>query len=136
MTPITPPTDPKVLSLFFAYNELTMLTMTEHITAILSTCSSSTHALRLKRSPTTGATPGRQSNYSSLNPLRGAGVVGIRRRGDRHRLERLVASMRSGYLPPYFPDLATLVEDADTKLFNSIRHNSTHVLSHYLLSYR
>jgi len=54
--------------------------------------------------------------------------------GDRHRLERLVARMRrSGYLPPDFPDLATLVEDADTKLFNSIRHNSTHVLRHYLI---
>ena len=54
--------------------------------------------------------------------------------GDRHRLERLVARMRrSGYLPPDFPDLAILVEDADTKLLNSIRHNSTHVLRHYLI---
>jgi len=39
----------------------------------------------------------------------------------------------SGYLPADFPNLATLVEDADTKLFNSIRHNSTHVLRHYLI---
>ena len=53
--------------------------------------------------------------------------------GYRRRLERLVARMRrSGYLPPDFPNLATLVEDADTKLFNSIRHNSIHVLGHYL----
>src|SRR6218665_2414484 len=61
---------------------------------------------------TTGATPGRQSNYSSLDHLHGAGLVGIRRRGgpsspgapnpwwgfagegDRHRLEhrRVVGS--------------------------------------------
>jgi len=33
----------------------------------------------VSRTPTTGATPGRQTNYSSLDPLRGAGVVGIRR---------------------------------------------------------
>ena len=83
---------------------------------------------------TTGATPGRQSNYSSFDTLRGAGVVGIRGEGDRHRLERLVARIRrSGYLPPDFQDLATLVEDADTKLFNSIRYNSTHALRHYLI---
>jgi len=60
--------------------------------------------------------------------------MGIRRQGDRRRLERLVARMRRGeYLPPDFPDLATLVEGADAKLFNSIRNNSTHVLRHYLI---
>src|SRR6218665_3045252 len=106
--------------------------MTEHITAILSTCSSSTCALRLLRShrlqPQDLNLAARATVYSSLDPLLGAGVVGIRRRGGRHRLERLVVRMRL----PNFPDLATLVEDADTKLFNSIPHNSAHVLRHYL----
>src|SRR6218665_1172719 len=35
----------------------------------------------ISRTPTTGTTPGRQSNCSSLDTLRGAGVVGVRRRG-------------------------------------------------------
>ena len=54
--------------------------------------------------------------------------------GYCHRLGRLVSRMRrSGYLPPDFPGLAALSEDADAKLFHSIRHNSTHVLRHYLI---
>src|SRR6218665_3912603 len=113
------------------------LTMTEHITAILSTCSSSTYALRLLRSH--GFQP--QELHLVARAITVASILfaapawwGFAGEGDRHRLECLVARMRrSGYLPPDFPHLATLVEDADTKLFNSIRHNSTHVLRHYLI---
>src|SRR6218665_1577098 len=61
----------------------------------------------ISRTPTTGATPGRQSNYSSLDPLRAPAWWGFAGEGDRHRLERLVARMRRrGYLPP---DLRTLL---------------------------
>src|SRR6218665_567164 len=49
------------------------------------------------------------------------------------RLERLVAKMRrSGYLPSDFPDLTTLVEEADCKLFKNVRRSNTHVLRHYI----
>src|SRR6218665_1892890 len=88
----------------------------------------------ISRIPTTGATPGRQSNYSSLDPLRCAGVVGIRWRGGPSSPGAPSRQDASKWIPATrFPDLATLVEDADTKLFNSIRHNSTHVLRHYLI---
>src|SRR6218665_265427 len=54
--------------------------------------------------------------------------------GDCQRLERLITRMRrSGYLPMDFPDFATLAEDADHNLFNSIRRNKTHVLRHYFV---
>ena len=113
------------------------LTMTEHVTAILSTCSYSTYALRLLRShrlqPHELHLVARAATVASILYVAPA-WWGFAGEGDRHRLERLVARMRrSGYLPPDFPDLATLVEDADTKLFNSIRRNSTHVLRHYLV---
>ena len=54
--------------------------------------------------------------------------------GDRQRLERLIARMRrSGYLPSDFPDLATLVEEADCKLYTNLRRSNTHVLRHYFI---
>src|SRR6218665_3372815 len=54
--------------------------------------------------------------------------------GDRQRLERLIARMRrSGSLPSDFPDLSALAEDADCKLFSTIRRNNTHVLRHYFI---
>jgi len=113
------------------------LTMIEHITVILSTCSSSTYTLCLLR--THGLQP--QKLHLVARATTVASILyavpawwGFAGEGDRHRLKRLVARMRrSGYLPPDFPDLATLVEDADTKLFNSIRHNSNYVLRHYLV---
>lgn len=81
----------------------------------------------ISRPATQGATPGRQSNYNSLNPLRGTGMVGIRRRGERHRLERLVARIPATWLPrPCYPG-------DDIKLLNAIRHSSTYVLRHYLI---
>ena len=41
--------------------------------------------------------------------------------GDRQRLERLITRMRlSGYLPSDFPDLATLIEEADCKLYTNV----------------
>jgi len=53
---------------------------------------------------------------------------------DHQRLERLITRMRrSGYLPTDFPDFATLAEDADHNLFNSIRRNKAHVLRHYFV---
>src|SRR6218665_3402392 len=53
---------------------------------------------------------------------------------DCQRLDRLITRMRrSGYLPTDFSDFATLTEDADHNLFNSIRRNKTHVLRHYFV---
>src|SRR6218665_3289927 len=109
------------------------LAMTEHIIAILSTCSSSTYTLRLLRSR--GLQP--QELHLVARATTVVSVLyaalawwGFAGEGDHHRMERLVTRLhQSGYLPPDFPDLATLVENVDTKLFNSIRHN---ILRHYL----
>src|SRR6218665_2977549 len=54
--------------------------------------------------------------------------------GNSQRLECLITRMRrSGYLPTDFPDFASLAEDADHNLFNSIRRNKIHVLPHYFV---
>src|SRR6218665_2352588 len=54
--------------------------------------------------------------------------------GDRQRLEHLIARMRrSGYLPSDFPDLATLVEEADCNLYKNIQRNNKHVLRQYFI---
>src|SRR6218665_143271 len=54
--------------------------------------------------------------------------------GDHQRLERLIARMRrNGYLPSDVPDLATLVEEADCKLYTNVRCSNTHVLRHYFI---
>ena len=110
------------------------LSLSDHITATLNTCSSSTYALRLLLSH--GLQP-RDSrvlmafsleSYTCmvaraitvcLNALRGPSLVGgFASEGDRQRIERLVARMRrSGYLPSGFPDLATPVEEADCTFY-------------------
>jgi len=93
------------------------LSMTDHITAILSTCSSSTYAMRLLRShghqPRELHLVARATTVASMLYATPA-WWGFDGESERQRLERLVARMRrSGYLPSDFPDLATLVEEAD-----------------------
>src|SRR6218665_2409888 len=59
---------------------------------------------------------------------------GFAEEGNHQRLERLITRMRHcGRLPTDFPDFASLAEDADHNLFNSIRRNKTHVLRHYFV---
>ena len=54
--------------------------------------------------------------------------------GDRIHLERLIARMRRrGYLPSDFPNVESLAEEADHKLFKSITHCHTHVLPHLFI---
>src|SRR6218665_102692 len=85
------------------------LTMTEHITAILSTCSSSTYACLLLRShgfqPQELHLVARATTVALILYAAPAwwGFAGV---GDRHHLQRLVARMRrSRYLPPDFRTL-------------------------------
>ncbi len=113
------------------------LSMTDHITAILSTCSSSTYAMRLLRSH--GLQPrelhlvARATTVASMLYAAPA-WWGFAGEGDRQRLERLVARMRrSGYLhnthvPSDFPVLVTLVEETDCKLYKKkyTSHAATH----------
>src|SRR6218665_2526837 len=113
------------------------LSMAEHITAILNTCSSSTYALRLLRSH--GLQP-RELHLVARATTVAAMLYaapawwGFAGEGERQRFQRLITRRsRSGYLPTDFPDLATLAEDADHNLFNSIRRNKTHVLRHYFI---
>src|SRR6218665_967789 len=113
------------------------LSMAEYITAFLNTCSSSTYALRLLRSH--GLQPrelhlvARATTVASMLYAAPA-WWGFAGEGVRQRLERLIARMqRSGYLPSDFPDLATLVEEADCKLYTNVRRSNTHVLRHYFI---
>ena len=54
--------------------------------------------------------------------------------GDRLRLEQLIARMRRrGYLPSDFPNIASLAEEADHILFESIIQCQTHVLRHLFI---
>src|SRR6218665_1632877 len=113
------------------------LTMTDHIIETLKTCSSATYALRLLRSH--GLQP-RELHLVARATTVAAMLYaapawwGFAGEGDRQRFERLITRMsRSGYLPTDFPDFATLAEDADYNLFNSIRSNKTHVLRHYFI---
>ena len=62
-------------------------------------------------------------------PGGGGGFAG---EGDRQRPERLVARMRRNrYLPSDFPDLVSLVEEADCRLYKRIQRSNTHVLRQY-----
>src|SRR6218665_1656994 len=113
------------------------LSMAEYITAFLNTCSSSTYALRLLLSH--GLQPrelhlvARATTVASMLYAAPA-WWGFAGEGVRQRLERLIARMqRSGYLPSDFPDLATLVEEADCKLYTNVRRSNTHVLRHYFI---
>src|SRR6218665_1375809 len=113
------------------------LTMIEHITVILSTCSSSTYTLCLLR--THGLQP--QKLHLVARATTVASILyavpawwGFAGEGDRHRLKRLVARMRRrGYLPSDFPNIASLAEEADRRLFKSIIQCQTHVLRHLFI---
>src|SRR6218665_461314 len=114
----------------------TKLTMSEHVSQVLSACSSSIFALRLLRNH------GLRSNELHLvaraiaiaSILFGTtawwGFAGV---GDRQRLELLVARLRRmGYLPKDFPSGETLDEEADRDLFKTISQCPSHVLRHLL----
>src|SRR6218665_1024394 len=111
--------------------------MTDHIIETLKTCSSSTYALRLLRShglqPTELHLVARATTLATM--LYATPVWwGYAGEGDRQCLEQLIARMRrSGYQPTDFPDFATLAENADHNLFNSIRRHKTRVLRHYFV---
>ena len=104
--------------------------------APLKTCSSSTYALRLLHShvlqPRELHLVARATKVATMLYAAPA-WWGFAGEGDRQRLERLITRMRRrGYLPTEFPDFATLAEDADHNLFNSIRRNKT-ILRHYFV---
>src|SRR6218665_2969989 len=113
------------------------LSMGDHITKILNTCSSSTYALRVLRSH--GLQPNELHLFARATTI--ASILyaspawyGFANEGDGKRLERLISRMRRcGYLPRHFPCIAALVGEADRKLFRSTSHNPTHVLRHHFI---
>src|SRR6218665_2421028 len=54
---------------------------------------------------------------------------GFASEGDRGRVERFIGRLRrSGYLPKEAPTSAEMVNEAETRLFRSVRCDSRHVL--------
>src|SRR6218665_3469548 len=111
--------------------------MTDHVSQVLNTCSSSMFALRPLR--THGLQPqelhlvARDTTVASILNATPAwwGFVG---EGDCLRLELLIARMRRrGYLPSDFPNIASLAEEADHRLFKSIIQCQIHVLRHLFI---
>src|SRR6218665_1928506 len=96
-------------------------TMTDHVSQVLNTCSSSMFAWRLLR--THGLQP--QELHLVARATTVASILyatpawwGFAGEGDRLRLKQLIARMRRrGYLPSDFPNIASLAEEADRRLF-------------------
>src|SRR6218665_202361 len=60
---------------------------------------------------------------------------GLRAKGTVYRLELLIARMRRrGYLLSDFPNIVSLAEEADRRLFKSIIQYQIHVLRHLFTS--
>src|SRR6218665_125607 len=113
--------------------------MSDHVSQVLSACSSSIFALQLIRNH------GFRSDQLHL-VARATAIAsilyatpawwGFAGGGDRQRLERLVARLRRiGYLPTEFPSVETLAEEADRNLFKSISQSPSNAIR-YLLTYR
>src|SRR6218665_2445361 len=101
------------------------LTMSDHVSQVLSACASSTFALRLIR------THGLKQDELHLvaRATTVASILyafpawwGFAGEGSRMR--------RGGYLPFDFPTNKSLVDEADRKLFKFTSQNRTHVLRH------
>src|SRR6218665_816177 len=110
------------------------LTISDHVSQVLSACASSTFPLKHSPGPTTL----KKTNFTwkreqppSLPSYASPTWWGFVGEGDRQRLGRLLARMcRGGYLPCDFPTLESFVYEADRKLFKSIFQNHTLVLGH------
>src|SRR6218665_3369248 len=110
--------------------------MSDHVSQVLSACSSSIFALRLLRNHSLTSDQlhlvARATTIASILYATPAwwGFAGV---GDRQRLERLVARLRRmGYLPTDFPSVETLAKEADRNLFKAISQCPSHVLRHLL----
>src|SRR6218665_1708577 len=58
---------------------------------------------------------------------------GFASEGDRGRVERFIGRLRqSGYLPKEAPTAAEMVNEAEARLFRSVRCDNRHVLKKYL----
>src|SRR6218665_1351977 len=109
------------------------LTMSDHVSQVLSTCASLTFALRLLR--THGLKQdelhlvARATTVASiLYASRMVGVCG--RKGPPTLGSASVQNASWGYLPSDFPTIESLVDEADRRLFKSTSQNRTHVLQH------
>ena len=111
--------------------------MSDHVSQVLSACSSSIFALRLLRNQGLRRDQlhlvARATTIASIMYATPAwwGFAGV---GDRQRLEQLVARLRRmGYLPTDFPSVETLAEEADRNLFKTISQCPSHILRHLLI---
>src|SRR6218665_459913 len=114
------------------------LTMSEHVSRVLSACASSTFALRLLRTHGLGSDQlhlvARATTVGSIMLYASPAWWGFAGIGDRQRFERLLARLRRcGFLPYDFPSIETLANEADRKLLKSISQCPSHVLRHLLI---
>src|SRR6218665_1661571 len=95
---------------------------------ILRVCSQTASELRSPASPTA---PGREGDYSGLANVGYAAPSwwGYTSAKDRARVDRLVCRLkRRGFLSEETPDVATLVSEAENRLFQAIIADPNHVL--------
>ena len=116
------PTTPNVLGVLLNAR----LSMTDHGSQVLNTCSSSIFALRLLRTHVILMTTVHDSNRksSTVSSILYATQAwwGVCGEGDRLSLERLIARMRRrGYLPSDSPNIESLAGEAERRLFESIK---------------
>src|SRR6218665_3613556 len=112
------------------------LTLSDHVSQVLSACSSSIFALRLLRNHSLWSDQlhlvARATTIASILYAIPA-WWGFAGEGGRQRLERLVARLRRmGYLPTDFPSVETLALEADRNIFKTISQCPSHVLRHLL----
>src|SRR6218665_1717002 len=112
------------------------LIMECHIEELLSSCASSTHALRMLRSHGLGPTQVHEvARMTTLASRLCASPAwwGFTTAHDRGRLERLVRRLRrGGFLQGDAQPIADMANDADERLFRAITTNPSHVLGQLL----
>src|SRR6218665_1689390 len=112
------------------------LSMTLHLDETLVRCAASMVALRTLRSH--GLSPGQLEEVARAITMATLLYVapawwGFASEGDRGRVERFIRRLRrSGYLPKEARTAAEMVNEAEARLFRSVRCDSRHVLKKHL----
>ena len=110
------------------------LSMTPHLTEVLSSCASSMYALQVLRShgPPAIHVVARMTTVASLMYASPA-WWGFTQARDRAKIEKLLDRLkRNGFLPPNAPAAEQLAVAADDSLFRAIISDQSHVLRRFL----
>jgi len=112
------------------------LSMTPHLTEVVSSCASSMYALRVLRShglpPSAIQQVARMTTVATLMYASPA-WWGYTQASDRARMEQLVNKLkRCGFLPTTAPTVQQMAAKADDSLFRAVITNESHVLRSFL----